>query len=76
VIPDAYILSRRAKVVREMPWPIPASVLMEFRDEELDELDMAKDDCTYWRTLNRAVRRIEEGSHGHELTNKSKASEE
>jgi hypothetical protein len=58
LIPDAHITDLRAKVVRELPWPIPATVLMEMTDEDLDLLAAASSD-DYWRVLNAIVRRIE-----------------
>ena len=30
---DTYITERRLKAVRELPWPIPAAVLVEMTDE-------------------------------------------
>jgi hypothetical protein len=59
VIPDAHITDLRAKVVRELPWPIPAAVLLEMTDEDLDRLAAAPNRDTYWRVLNGVVRRIE-----------------
>ena len=31
--PDAFITDQRAKVVRELPWPIPALVIVETTDD-------------------------------------------
>jgi hypothetical protein len=66
VIPDAHITDLRAKVVRELPWPIPAAVLMEMSDEDLDHL-AAAGDAEYWTVLNAIVTRIEskEDRSGH-----------
>jgi hypothetical protein len=61
VIPDAFITDLRAKVVRELPWPIPAAVLLEMRDVELDHPAAASND-EYWHVLNAVVRRIESRS--------------
>jgi hypothetical protein len=61
VIPDAFIIDLRAKAVRELPWPIPAAVLVEMTDEDLDLLAAASEDA-YWRVLNDVVRRIESRS--------------
>jgi hypothetical protein len=59
MIPDSYITERRLKAVRELPWPIPAAVLVEMTDEDLDRLSAAtKRD--YWRVLNTIVTRISE----------------
>jgi hypothetical protein len=58
LIPDAFITDLRTKVVRELPWPIPAAILMEMSDEDLDHLAAASN-ADYWRVLNAIVRRIE-----------------
>ena len=57
--PDSYILERRVQVVRELPLAIPASVLLELTDADLDRLDMAQDRDAYWRTLNAIVARVQ-----------------
>ena len=57
MIPDAYITELRLKAVRELPWPIPAVVLVEMTDEDLDHLASASD-RDYWRVLNGVVMRI------------------
>jgi hypothetical protein len=59
VIPDSYIIELRLKAVRELPWPIPAAVLVQMTDEDLDRLAAASDPDTYWCVLNGVVRRIE-----------------
>jgi hypothetical protein len=46
--------------MRDLPWPIPALVLLRFTDEDLDHLGAA-DTSEYWPTLNRIVCRISEG---------------
>jgi hypothetical protein len=61
MIPDAYITERRLKAVRELPWPIPALVVVGLLDEDLDHLAAASDK-DYWRVLNGIVRRIESHS--------------
>ena len=43
--------------VRELPWPIPATALVEMTDEDLDSLAAATDE-DYWRVLNTIVTRI------------------
>jgi hypothetical protein len=55
---DTYITERRLKAVRELPWPIPAAILVKMLDEDLDHLAAASND-EYWRVLNSVVRRIE-----------------
>ena len=45
------------KAVRELSWPIPAAVLVEMTDEDLDSLAAATDE-DYWRVLNTIVTRI------------------
>ena len=66
MIPDAYITDLRAKVVRELPWPIPAAVLLDMTDEDLDRL-AAAGDAEYWTVLNAIVTHIEskEERSGH-----------
>jgi hypothetical protein len=59
VIPDADILENRVHAMREIPWVIPALVLVEMTDEDLDNLDAAADTDTYWTVLNVIVARIE-----------------
>jgi hypothetical protein len=84
MFPDAEILERRVRQVERLPWPIPALMLLEISDEDLDDLDAAevagRDE--YWHTLNRIVRRIQAGSptrlFGPDLTSRNeyiKASE-
>jgi hypothetical protein len=59
MIPDQDILENRVQAMRELPWPIPALVVMQFTDEDLDLLDAA-DSPEYWSILNTIVRRIQE----------------
>jgi hypothetical protein len=59
VIPDAFITDLRAKVVRELPWPIPATVLLGMTDEDLDRLSAASGKDEYWTILNAVVTRIQ-----------------
>jgi hypothetical protein len=56
---DTYITELRLKAVRELPWPIPAAVLVEMTDEDLDLLGAAQSRDAYWGVLNAVVRRIE-----------------
>jgi hypothetical protein len=60
VIPDQDILENRVQAMRELPWIIPALVIIEITDEELDLLDAAYDKPEYWSTLNTIVKRIQE----------------
>ena len=46
-------------VMWELPWPIPALVIIEMTDEDLDHLDAAADTDKYWTVLNAIVARIE-----------------
>jgi hypothetical protein len=57
VIPDAEMVESRLRVVKELPWPIPALVIVGMTDEDLDLLAAASDD-EYWRVLNGVVSRI------------------
>ena len=61
MIPDAEMVESRLRVVRELPWPIPALVIVGMTDEDLDHLAAASDE-DYWRVLNGIVRRIESRS--------------
>ena len=58
MIPGTYITDQRLKVVRNLPWVIPASVLMCMTDEDLDNLGAAPPE-EYWSTLNDTVERIQ-----------------
>ena len=60
MIPDLDMLERRVAATRDVPWPIPALVIMEMTDEDLDNLDAVADAPEYWRVLNAIVRRIQE----------------
>ena len=60
VLPDGEILERRAAALQQIPWPIPALVMLGFSDADLDALASATD-ADYWRTLNSIVHRIVEG---------------
>jgi hypothetical protein len=59
LIPDADILENRVQAMRELPWPLPALVIIRFTDEDLDRLDAAYDTPEYWPLLNTILRRIE-----------------
>jgi hypothetical protein len=56
---DLDILENRVQAIRELPWPIPALVVIEMSDEDLDNLDAAADTDKYWTVLNAIVSRIE-----------------
>jgi hypothetical protein len=59
LIPDQDILESRVQAMRELPWVIPALVIMQFTDEDLDLLDVAYETGEYWTVLNGIVSRIE-----------------
>ena len=59
MIPDQDILESRVMAMRDLPWPIPALVIIEMTEEDLDNLDGAADTDKYWTTLNSIVSRIE-----------------
>ena len=61
MIPDAAMVESRLRVVRELPWPIPALVIVGMLDEDLDHLAAASHE-NYWCVLNGVVRRIESHS--------------
>ena len=65
MIPDQDILENRVQAMRELPWVIPALVVVSMTDEDLDNLDAAADSPEYWSVLHRIVTRIEERQHEH-----------
>jgi hypothetical protein len=56
---DPDILESRVGAMRDLPWPIPALVVVSMTDEDLDNLDAAADTDKYWTVLNAIVSRIE-----------------
>jgi hypothetical protein len=56
---DIDILENRVAAMRDLPWLIPALVLVEFTDEDLDNLDAAAATDKYRTVLNAIVSRIE-----------------
>lgn len=60
-VPDADILESRVMAMRELPWVIPALVIMQFTDEDLDLLDAAYETDEYWSVLNEVITRIQRG---------------
>jgi hypothetical protein len=60
LIPEKDILESRVMAMRDLPWVIPALVIIEMTDEELDLLDAAYETPEYWSTLNTIVKRIQE----------------
>jgi hypothetical protein len=59
LIPHSLLVEERLKAFMELPWVLPAAVLMEITDEDLDNLDAAADTDRYWTMLNAIVSRIE-----------------
>jgi phage FluMu protein gp41 len=59
LIPDLDILERRVAAMRDIPWPIPATIIIGLTDEDLDNLDAAANTDRYWRVLNGIISRIE-----------------
>jgi hypothetical protein len=55
----ADLLEARVAAMRDLPWLIPALVIIEMTDEDLDNLDAAADADNYWTVLNAIVSRIE-----------------
>jgi hypothetical protein len=57
---DPHILRRHIRALHSVPWPIPAVVLIQFTDQDLDDLDLAEQAGrdVFWRCLNRIVGRI------------------
>jgi hypothetical protein len=64
MFPDTDILERRLEQIRRLPWPIPAVMVLEITDEDLDALDGAGDSDEWWRTLNRIIMRIKRETEG------------
>jgi hypothetical protein len=62
VIPDQDILENRVRAMRELPWIIPALIVIEMQDEDLDLLDAVADAREYWSVLNQIVTRIQKGA--------------
>jgi hypothetical protein len=55
----ADLLEHCVQAMRDLPWPIPAVVVVEFTGEDLDRLDTAADSPEYWSVVNEIVTRIE-----------------
>ena len=56
---DALVISERLRAFHDLPWVIPAVMLLEFTDEDLDNLAAAGDNRDeYWHVLSRVVTRI------------------
>lgn len=43
MIPDQDVLESRVQAMRELPWVIPALIIIEMTDEDLANLDAAAD---------------------------------
>jgi len=56
------LLENRVAAMRDVPWPIPALVVISMSDADLDHLDGAADTDCYWSVLNEIVTRIQKGS--------------
>ena len=46
MIPDAEMVEARLRVVRELPWPVPALVVVGMSIEDLDRLAAASSEET------------------------------
>jgi hypothetical protein len=58
VIADVGLTKERLKAFMDLPWVLPATMLMRITDEDLDILGSAgKED--YWRELAKIAERIE-----------------
>ena len=64
MFPDADILERRIRQLKRLPWPIPASVIMQMTDADFDALDMAEGRDEWWRVLNDIVVRLTDSEKG------------
>jgi hypothetical protein len=52
------MVEARLRVVRELPWPLPALVVVGMTDEDLDHLAAASEG-EYWTILNAIVTRMQ-----------------
>jgi hypothetical protein len=59
LIPEQDILENRVQAMRDHPWIIPALIIIEMTDQDLDNLDAAADTHKYWTVLNAIASRIE-----------------
>ncbi len=57
---DIAVMANRVKAFYELPWVLPATTVIQFTDEDLDQLEASPDADTYWHRLNAILRRIEE----------------
>jgi hypothetical protein len=58
---DAFVAERRIRALWELPWVLPATVVIGMTDEDLDLLYAARDKDEYWRLLRNIVERLERG---------------
>jgi hypothetical protein len=58
---DAFVAERRIRALSlwELPWVLPATVVIGITDEDLDLLNAARDKDEYWRLLRNIVERLE-----------------
>jgi hypothetical protein len=56
--PDEHILERRIRQLHRLPWVLPASLIMQMREEDFDALDEAPNEAVWWGILNVIVTRI------------------
>ena len=61
---DRFVCEHRAHAFRELPWPIPATTIIQLTDEDLDLLYAASEAGRdeYWRLLRNIVERLEQGT--------------
>jgi hypothetical protein len=59
---DAFVAERRIRALWELPWVLPATVVIGMTDEDLDLLYAARDKDEYWRLLRNIVERLERGT--------------
>jgi hypothetical protein len=57
MFPDAEILRRRASACARLPWVLPATLLLEITDADVDALASTPDE-EYWTVLKRITFRI------------------
>jgi hypothetical protein len=64
MFPDVDILERRLRQLERLPWPVPASVMMQMTDADFDALDMAQGRDEWWRVLNAIMVRVTDSEKG------------
>jgi hypothetical protein len=56
---DAFVAEKRIRALWELPWVLPATVVIGMTDEDLDLLYAARDKDEYWLLLSNIVEHLE-----------------